>query len=341
MERMPCRASNGGHPPADEWKSNMSTSRVHFALRDKRVFVAGHTGMVGSAIIRRLGLEDCKILTAKRPDIDLRRCEQVDRWMAQAKPDAVFLAAGKVGGIHANSTYPADFITDNLAIALNVIRSAHESRVQKLLFLGSSCIFPRSAPQPMTEEMLLTGPLEPTNQWYAVAKIAGIKLCEAYRIQHGADFISVMPTNLYGPGDNYHPKNSHVPAALIERFHDAKLTGDPTVTVWGTGSPRREFLAVDDLADACVFVMKHYSDLGFLNIGSGEEITINDFARLVADVVGYQGKINFDRTRPDGMPRKLLDVSKLTALGWHPKIPLKEGLRQMYADFLGRKRNTE
>ena len=200
----------------------MSASPVLFDLRDKRVFVAGHTGMVGSAIIRRLGLEGCEILTAKRPDFDLRRCEQVDRWMKQAKPDAVFLAAGKVGGIHANSTYPADFIADNLAIALNVIRSAHESGVQKLLFLGSSCIFPRSAPQPMTEELLLTGPLEPTNQWYAIAKIAGIKLCEAYRLQHGADFISVMPTNLYGPGDNYHPQDSHVPAALIRRFHEAK-----------------------------------------------------------------------------------------------------------------------
>src|ERR1700730_11239512 len=308
---------------------NMSTSRVHFELRDKRVFVAGRTGMVGSAIVRRLALEGCEVLTAKRLDVDLRRCETVDRWMMKARPAAVFLAAGRVGGIHANSTYPADFIADNLAIALNVIRSAHESGVQKLLFLGSSCIFPRSAPQPMTEEMLLTGPLEPTNQLYAVAQISGVKLGEAYLRQHGADFISVMPTNLYGPGDNYHPKNSHVPAALIERFHDAKLTSVPTVTVWGTGSPRREFLAVDDLVDACVFVMNHYSDLGFLNIGSGEEITIGDFARLVADVVGYEGKINFDRTQPDGMPRKLLDVSKLTALGWHPKIPLKEGLRQM------------
>jgi GDP-L-fucose synthase len=309
-------------------------SASQFELRDKRVFVAGHTGMVGSAIIRRLRLEGCEILTAKRPDFDLRRGEQVDRWMAQAKPDAVFLAAGKVGGIYANSTYPADFIADNLAIALNVIRSAHESGVQKLLFLGSSCIFPRSAPQPMTEELLLTGPLEPTNEWYAIAKIAGIKLCEAYRLQHGADFISVMPTNLYGPGDNYHPQDSHVPAALIRRFHEAKLAGESRVTVWGTGSPQREFLAVDDLADACVFVMKHYSDAGFLNIGSGEEITIAEFARLVAEVVDYQGQIIFDPFRPDGMPRKLLDVSKLTALGWRAKTPLKDGLRHMYADFL-------
>jgi GDP-L-fucose synthase len=314
----------------------MSDSHVQFELRDKRVFVAGHTGMVGAALVRRLGLEGCEILTAKRPDFDLRQCEQVDRWMGTNKPDAVFLAAGKVGGIHANSTYPADFIADNLAIALNVIRSAHEIGVQKLLFLGSSCIFPRSAPQPITEEMLLSGPLEPTNQWYAIAKIAGIKLCEAYRLQHGADFISVMPTNLYGPGDNYHPQDSHVPAALIRRFHEAKVAANPSVTVWGTGSPQREFLAVDDLADACVFVMKHYSDVGFLNIGSGEEITIADFALLVAEIVGYPGQITFDPSRPDGMPRKLLDTSKLSALGWRTKIPLREGLHQMYADFLVR-----
>jgi GDP-L-fucose synthase len=314
----------------------MSAPRVLFDLRGKRVFVAGQTGMVGSAIVRRLGLEGCEILTAKRPAVDLGQSEQVDEWMVRVKPDGVFLAAGKVGGIFANSTYPADFIVDNVAIALNVIRAAHETGVQKLLFLGSSCIFPRLAPQPMTEEMLLTGPLEPTNQWYAIAKIAGIKLCEAYRLQHRADFISLMPTNVYGPGDNYDPENSHVPAALVQRFHHAKISNDPSVTVWGTGSPRREFLAVDDLADACVFVMKHYSDVGFLNVGSGEEITIADFARLVAEVVGYQGGIVFDRSRPDGMPRKLLDASKLAALGWRAKVRLKEGLREMYADFLCR-----
>jgi GDP-L-fucose synthase len=314
----------------------MSPPGVQFELTHKRVYVAGHTGMVGSAIVRRLGPEGCEILTPKRLEFDLRRGEQVDRWMAEAKPDAVFLAAGKVGGIHANSTYPADFIADNLAIALNVIRSAYETGVQKLLFLGSSCIFPRLAPQPISEEMLLTGPLEPTNQWYAIAKIAGIKLCEAYRLQHGADFISVMPTNLYGPGDNYHPQDSHVPAALISRFHAAKLAGEPQMSVWGTGTPWREFLAVDDLADACVFLMKNYSDAGFVNIGSGEETTIAEFARLVAEVVGYQGRIVFDPSRPDGMPRKRLDSSKLTALGWHAKTPLRDGLRQMYADFLMR-----
>src|SRR5580693_4827565 len=263
---------------------------VPFELRGGRVFVAGHGGMVGSAIVRRLESEGASVLTAERGRIDLTDRASVEGWLAQAKPDAVFLAAAKVGGIHANSTYPADFITDNLAIALNVIRGAHLHCVKKLVFLGSSCIYPKLAPQPMTENMLLTGPLEPTNEWYAVAKIAGIKLCEAYRLQHGADFVSVMPTNLYGPGDNYHPQDSHVPAALIRRFHEAKVNGSPHVTVWGTGLPRREFLAVDDLADACVFVMKCYSDLQFLNVGIGEDITIADFARLVADVVGFGGK---------------------------------------------------
>ena len=318
----------------------MNDLPVVFELGGKRVFVAGHTGMVGSAIVRRLGCEGCEIVVAKRRDFDLRQSEDVDSDMAQAKPEAVFLAAGKVGGIHANSTFPADFIADNLAIALNVIRTAHEIGVKKLLYLGSSCIYPRMALQPMAEEMLLTGSLEPTNQWYAVAKIAGIKLCEAYRLQYGADFISVMPTNLYGLGDNYHPDNSHVPAALVRRFHEAKANGAATVTVWGTGSPRREFLAVDDLADACVFLMKRYSDLQFLNIGTGEDITIAEFAQIVADVIGYQGQIVFDTSRPDGAPRKLLDVSRVKALGWRAKTPLREGLHQMYADFLAREGST-
>ncbi|HEY6834685.1 MAG TPA: GDP-L-fucose synthase, partial [Pseudolabrys sp.] len=234
----------------------------------------------------------------------------------------------------ANDTYPADFIVDNLAIGLNVIRGSHKAGVKKLLALGSSCIYPKLAAQPMTEDALLTGPLEPTNEWYAVAKIAAIKLCQAYRKQHGADFISVMPTNLYGPGDNYHPEHSHVPAALIRRFHEGKLANAPSVVVWGTGKPRREFLCSDDLADACVFLMKHYSDYGFLNAGTGEDIPIAQFAEIVSRIVGYTGTIAFDTSRPDGPPQKLLDVSKLTALGWQPKISLHDGLSMAYADFL-------
>lgn len=305
-----------------------------FDLRGARVFVAGHRGMAGSAITRRLQSENCEILTADRDVLDLTDQAQTERWIAAFRPDAIFLAAARVGGIHANNAYPASFIADNIAIALNIVRSAHVTGVKKLLFLGSSCIYPKFAPQPMREEMLLTGELEPTNQWYAVAKIAGIKLCESYRRQYGCDFISVMPTNLYGPGDNYHPENSHVPAALMRRFHEAKMSGASSVTVWGTGAPRREFLAVDDLADACVFVMKHYSDHGFLNVGTGEDITIGDFARLTAEVVGYRGELVFDASRPDGTPRKLLDVSKLAALGWRARTPLREGLKAAYSDFL-------
>jgi GDP-L-fucose synthase len=312
----------------------MSAEPVIFDLNGKRVFVTGHAGMAGSAIMRRLERENCDIIYAPRRELDLRNSEEVDRFVAQAKPDAVFVAAGKVGGIRANSTFPADFIVDNLAIALNTIRSAHRHGVKKLVYLGSSCIYPREAPQPMKPDMLLSGPLEPTNQWYAVAKIAGIKMCEAYRKQYGADFVSVMPTNLYGPGDNYHPEDSHVPAALVRRFHEAEISGAESVLVWGTGAPRREFLAVDDLADACVFVMKSYSDLEFLNVGTGEDIPIAEFARLIAEVVGFRGKINFDTSRPDGAPRKLLDVSSINALGWRATIPLREGLQRMYADFV-------
>jgi GDP-L-fucose synthase len=312
----------------------VTSSSVSFDLRGKRVFVAGHRGMAGSAIARRLVSEDCEILTAPRDKVDLRLQDQTEAFIAEAKPDAVFLAAARVGGIHANNSFPADFIADNLAIELNVMRAALATGVRKLLFLGSSCIYPRNAAQPMTEDALLTGVLEPTNEWYAVAKIAGIKLAQAYRRQHGADFVSVMPTNLYGPGDNYHPENSHVPAALIRRFHEAKIAGRTDVEVWGTGTPRREFLCVDDLADACVFVMKHYSDEGFLNIGTGEDISIGEFAQVVSDTVGYRGQIRFDISRPDGTPRKLLDVSKLTALGWKAKIPLRDGLKAAYADFL-------
>jgi GDP-L-fucose synthase len=307
---------------------------VLFDLNGKSVYVAGHNGMMGSAIARRLASESCKTLVADRRSLDLTNQQATETWLARMQPDCIFLAAGLVGGIHANNSYPADFIANNLAIALNVIRGAHATGVKKLLALGSSCIYPKFAPQPMTEDALLTGSLEPTNEWYAVAKISAIKLCEAYRKQHGCDFISVMPTNLYGPNDNYHPLNSHVPPALIRRFHEAKLSNAPTVTVWGTGTPRREFLAADDAADACVFVMKHYSDFGFLNIGTGEDISISGFAQTVSEIVGYKGKIVYDTSRPDGPPQKLLNVSKIRALGWSPKIQLREGLAQAYADFL-------
>ena len=310
------------------------TPPVLFDLRGKRVFVTGHKGMVGSAVVRRLAAESCEILVADRQALDLTQQEPTERWLADHKPDVVINAAGRVGGIYANDTFPADFVVDNLAIGLNVIRGSFKAGVKKLLALGSSCIYPRMAPQPMSEDSLLTGPLEPTNEWYAIAKSAAIKLCEAYRKQFGADFISVMPTNLYGLGDNYHPQHSHVPAALIRRFHEAKVSGSPSVTVWGTGRPRREFLSSDDLADACVFVVKHYSGAEFLNVGRGMDLTIADFAEAVRDIVGYRGEIVYDTSRPDGPPRKLLDTAKLTALGWVPKIALRDGLAVAYRDFI-------
>src|SRR5215472_4190975 len=305
-----------------------------FSLENKRVYVAGHKGMVGAALVRRLAAEGCDVLTVERAKLDLMGQVETERWLKHTRPDVVILAAAKVGGIAFNNAYPVDFLADNLAIALNVIRGAHAAGVEKLLYLGSSCIYPKLAPQPMHEEMLLTGPLEPTNEWYAVAKIAGIKLVEAYRRQHGADFISLMPTNLYGPGDNYHPEHSHVPAALIRRFHEAKLAKAPVVSVWGSGQPRREFLAVDDLADACVFALKNYSDDPFLNVGTGRDVTIADFAKLVAGVVGYAGEIVFDTSRPDGTPQKLLDVCRLTTLGWTARTELRDGLAVAYQDFL-------
>lgn len=308
--------------------------RLPFDLAGKRVYVAGHKGMVGAALVRRLGSEACQILTVDRTTLELTHQADTERWIDRAKPHVVIVAAAKVGGIAYNNAYPVKFLSDNLAIALNIINASFLAGVEKLLFLGSSCIYPRSAPQPMREDMLLTGPLEPTNQWYALAKIAGIKLVEAYRRQYGVDFISVMPTNLYGPGDNYHPEHSHVPAALIRRLHEAKKAGAPTVTVWGTGTPRREFLAVDDLADACVFVLKHYSGTKFLNVGTGKDITIAEFAQLVADVVGYRGRFVFDTSRPDGAPQKLLEVSELTRLGWRAKTRLRDGIVAAYADFL-------
>src|SRR6516165_10387838 len=312
----------------------MSAPSVQFELAHKRVYVAGHRGMVGSAIVRRLSSEGCEILTANRRDLDLRRCQQVDHWMGEAKPDAVFLAAGKVGGIYANSTYPADFIADNLAIALNVIRSSYEAGVQKLLFLGSSCIFPRLATQPISEEALLTGPLEPTNEWYAIAKIAGIKLCQAYRKQYGRRYISVMPCNLYGPGDNFDALTSHVLPALIRRFHEAKLESRPEVVVWGTGRPLREFLHVDDLARGVAYCLDNYDEYMHINCGAGSEVSIKDLAELIASIIAYGGKVTFDTSKSDGTPRKLMDSSRLMALGWRPEISLESGIKQTYNWFL-------
>ena len=307
---------------------------VPFELKGKSVYVAGHRGMVGSAIVRRLAQEKVELITAGRSELDLRDQATVFDWFAAKTPQVVFLAAAKVGGIAANDTLRAEFLYDNLAIAANVIHAAYVNRTEKLMFLGSSCIYPKLAPQPLREDAMLTGPLEPTNEPYAIAKIAGIKMAEAYRSQYSCDFISVMPTNLYGPGDNYHPEYSHVVAALIRRFHEAKLARTPDVVVWGTGTPRREFLYVDDMADACVHLMKTYSAAGMVNIGVGEDITIAEFARLVADAVGYAGMIRFDTARPDGTPQKLLDVSRLTALGWRARTSLKDGIKLAYQAYL-------
>lgn len=312
----------------------MDAPAVRFELAGKRVFVAGHTGMAGSAITRRLREEPCDVLVVDHRELDLTRQDQTERYLSTIRPDVVIMAAGRVGGILANDSYPAHFLADNLAMALNCIHVSHLVGVRKLLFLGSSCIYPKFAKQPMSEDQLLTGELEPTNEWYAIAKIAGIKLCQAYRRQHGCDFISMMPTNLYGPGDNYHFEHSHVVAALIRRFHEAKLTGEAKVVVWGTGTPRREFLYVDDFADACVFVLKHYSEAQFINVGFGEDIPIAELARLVAGVVGFRGEIVYDVSKPDGTPRKLLDVSRLANMGWKAKVSLPEGLAKAYESFL-------
>jgi GDP-L-fucose synthase len=313
---------------------------IPFELKGKRVFVAGHRGMVGAALVRRLAQEDVQLLTVPRSEIDLRDQAAVFEWFASQTPQVVFMAAAKVGGIVANNTLRAEFLYDNLAIAANVIEAAHRHHVEKLMFLGSSCIYPKLAPQPLREDSMLTGPLEPTNEPYAIAKIAGIKLAETYRTQYGCDFINVMPTNLYGPGDNYHPEYSHVVAALIRRFHEAKLASSPNVVVWGTGTPRREFLYVDDMADACVHLMKTYSALDMVNIGVGEDITIADFARLVAVAVGYKGSISYDTSRPDGTPQKLLDVSRLTKLGWRARTSLEEGIRLAYQAYLSEHRQA-
>lgn len=311
-----------------------TADKIQFPLRGRRVFVAGHKGMVGSAIVRRLRQNDCEILTADRRQLDLTRQKEVEEWMAAHKPDAVFVAAAEVGGIHANNSRPADFLYDNLAIELATIEASRKAGVKKLQFLGSSCIYPRLAPQPMKEEALLTGPLEPTNQWYAIAKIAGLKMCQAYRRQHRCDFISVMPTNLYGPGDNFDPAESHVPAAMILKTHNAKLSGAPSIEIWGTGTPKREFLYVDDLADACVFLMERYSDEETVNVGTGSDITIKELGEVVAKVVGFRGGFTFNTSKPDGAPRKLLDVSRLTGLGWAARTSVEDGFRQTYDWFL-------
>lgn len=305
-----------------------------FVLAGKRVFVAGHGGMAGSAIVRRLARENCEILTASRAELDLRRQDDTEAWMRANRPDAVFVAAATVGGILANSTRPAEFLYDNLAIESNLIHSAKEVGVGKLLFLGSSCIYPRLASQPMTEEALLTGALEPTNEWYAVAKIAGIKLCQAYRRQYGCDFISAMPTNLFGLGDRYDLTQGHVVAALLMKFHAAKAEGRDVVELWGTGTPTREFLYSEDLGDACVYLMTHYSDLSHMNVGTGVETSIRELAEMIAGIVGYEGRLIFDPSKPDGTPRKVMDNRRIAALGWTATTGLEQGLRQAYRGYL-------
>jgi GDP-L-fucose synthase len=314
----------------------MPQFKTPYRLAGRRVWVAGHLGMVGSAIARRLAGEGCELLTATRRELDLTRQRDVDEWMAAHKPEALFLAAAKVGGIMANATEPAEFIHSNLSIQTNVIHAAWKTGVEKLLFLGSACIYPKEAAQPIAEDALLSGPLEPTNRWYAVAKIAGIEMCDGYRRQYGCDFISAQPTNVYGPGDNFDPASGHVMGALMTRAHRAKLERAPKLVVWGTGRPLREFLFVDDLADALVFLMENYSDDGHVNVGSGVEISIADLARLICRTVGYEGELVFDAGKPDGVARRVLDCRRLRALGWTPKTPFEDGLKRMYADYLGR-----
>ena len=314
--------------------SETTPSEILYPLAGKRVWVAGHRGMVGSAVVRRLAGEGCEVLTADRRTVDLTRQAETEAWMAAARPDAVVMAAARVGGILANATYPADFLYDNLMIEANVVEAARRTGVEKLLFLGSSCIYPKFAPQPIAEDSLLTGPLEPTNEWYAIAKIAGIKLAEAYRRQHGCDFISAMPTNLYGPEDNFDLAGSHVLPALIRKAHEAKRRGDDELVIWGTGTPRREFLHVDDCADALVFLLQRYTGEAHVNVGSGTDIAIYDLAEMVAEVVGFRGRIARDASKPDGTPRKLMSAERLRAMGWSPRIPLPEGIRAVYDWFL-------
>jgi GDP-L-fucose synthase len=309
-------------------------SQAPFSLAGKRVFVAGHGGMVGRALTRRLASEACEILTAPRAELDLRDQAGVNRFFAERRPQVVLMAAAKVGGIYANDTQPADFIYDNLVMATNVLGAALRHETEKLTFLGSSCIYPRLAPQPMREDALLTGPLEPTNEWYAVAKIAGVKMCQAFRRQHGADFISAMPTNLYGPFDNFDLQSSHVLPALIAKAHRAKIDGASSLPVWGSGAPMREFMHVDDCADAIVFLTRHYSGESHVNVGSGEEVSIRALAHHVAEAVGLKAELTFDSSKPDGTPRKLMDSSLLRGMGWAPRIPLAEGIASTYAWYL-------
>ena len=308
-----------------------------YNLKSKRVYVAGHRGMVGAAVCRRLARDNVEIITASRSDLDLRDNHAVQNWINWARPDAVIMAAAKVGGIHANNTYPVNFLLENLMIQNSVISAAHNADVERLLFLGSSCIYPKMAEQPIKEEALLTGVLEATNEPYAIAKIAGIKLVEAFRRQHGRDWISAMPTNLYGPGDNYHPDNSHVLPALLRRFHEAKLHGHDTVTIWGTGAPLREFMHVDDLADALIFCIEHYSDALPINIGSGQEVSIRELAEIISETVGHDFNLEYDTTKPDGTPRKLMDSGRLKKLGWSPRIALKAGIKRTYSELTSEK----
>ena len=307
-----------------------------YDLAGKKVWVAGHRGMVGGAVVRRLEREGCTVITAGRDVADLRRQAEVEAFLNDARPDAIVMAAAKVGGILANDSFPAEFLYENLMIEANIIHAAHLAGVERFLFLGSSCIYPKFAPQPIAEDALLTGPLEPTNEWYAIAKIAGIKLAQAYRKQYGRDYISAMPTNLYGPGDNFDLNSSHVMPALIRKAHEAKLAGADTITVWGTGSPRREFLHADDCADALVFLLKTYSDAEHVNVGSGEDLTILELTQLVCKVVGFEGEIVHDLSKPDGTPRKLMSADKLRGMGWSPRIDLERGVAETYEWFIAR-----
>ncbi|URQ70205.1 GDP-L-fucose synthase [SAR86 cluster bacterium] len=303
-------------------------------MKGKKIFIAGHNGMVGSAVLRKLIGEDCIILTANRSDLNLIDQNEVNEWFNVNRPDVVVLCAAKVGGIHANNEFPVDFLYNNLMIETNIINASYQNNVKKLVFLGSSCIYPRDCQQPMNEKYLLTGQLESTNQWYAIAKIAGIKLCQAYRKQYGKDYISAMPTNLYGPGDNYDLATSHVIPALLRKCHEAKINNDEFMEVWGTGKVKREFLHVDDCADAIVFLLKYYSDNEQINVGTGTDVTIEGLTNIIQEVIGYDGKLQFDTTKPDGTPRKLLDTSRINSLGWSPKISLKKGIQQVYKDYI-------